>query len=155
MSGHLHPGCFASRDWTLVPTQLEAEWVRDLFWTLRRRDKPFAFVEDQTLPHPACGKFTILTVLSQLVRVKVICPKTWIVLMSFITWLQSKGNLSQNMDSVDVIHHMAAFCFQWRTLVWSKNCFSWGVVVSPIVYILEKNVPEANSSNRLLIQFIG
>jgi hypothetical protein len=69
--------------------QLEAEWAGDLFWTLRRRDKPLASVEDQTLPHPSCGIFTIMTVLSQLVSVKVICTKTWILLMSLITWLHS------------------------------------------------------------------
>ena len=92
MNGHLHPGSFASRERTLVPTRLKAEWAGDLFWTLRRRDKPLASVDDQTLPHPACGIFAILSVLSQLVSVKVICPKTWIVLMLLITWLHSVFN---------------------------------------------------------------
>jgi hypothetical protein len=77
---------------TLVPTQLEAELARNLFWTFRRRDRPLASVEDPTLPHPACGLFAVLTVLSQLVSVKVICTKTWIVLMSLITWLHSLFN---------------------------------------------------------------
>jgi hypothetical protein len=93
VSGHLHPGCFASRERTLVPTQLEAEWAGDMFRTLRRRDKPLASVEDQTLPYPACGILAILTVLSQLVSIKVICTKTWIVLMSLIMWLHSVFHL--------------------------------------------------------------
>jgi hypothetical protein len=75
VSFHLHPGCFASRERIVVPTQLEAEWAGDLFWTLRIRDKPLTSDEDQTLPYPACGIFTILTVLSELVSVKVICTK--------------------------------------------------------------------------------
>jgi hypothetical protein len=88
VNGILHRGCFASRERTLVPTQLNAEWAGDLFGTLRRRDNPLASVDDQTLPHPACGIFAILTVLSELV----ICTKTWIVLMLLIMWLHSVFN---------------------------------------------------------------
>jgi len=76
--------------------QMEAEWAGDLFWTVRRRNEPLASVQDQTLPHPVCGIFTILTAVST---------------------SYCNGNLQRNVDSVNVIGHVAAFCFQWKTLV--------------------------------------